>query len=182
MEGRPFSDETIALTALKPHPKGQGAYGFSVRAARPEGARDDAARRWLRPVKQSQASASSAIAAAHVPTSAAAPSSSPPSATAAAPAAAAKAARGAAKATRPVGKAARAAAKEARWVLLSSALAQRGAPKVGERVQGKYQVRHVDMQMHMRTCISHSTWHASMCYAMCMRWCRESCECSHPSG
>jgi hypothetical protein len=117
-----------------------------VRAARPEGARDDAARRWLRPVKQSQASASSAIAAAHVPTSAAAPSSSPPSATAAAPAAAAKAARGAAKATRPVGKAARAAAKEARWVLLSSALAQRGAPKVGERVQGKYQVRH-DIRM-----------------------------------
>ena len=71
-----------------------------------------------------------------------------------------------------MGKAARAAAKEARWVLpltltrtrtltptliltpaptltltrwvlLGAALAQRGAPEVGERVQGKYQVQQI---------------------------------------
>ena len=139
-DGRAYSDESIALAALKPHPTGVGAWGFSVpapRAARHEGARAGAARRWLRPAKQPTAAASPATAAAHVCSSAAAPSAS---ASAAAPATAAKAARGAAKAARAVGKAARAAAKEARWVVLSAALAQRGAPAAGERVQGKYQV------------------------------------------
>ena len=116
------------------------------RAAGQDGARGGAARRLLRPAKQQNADAPAAPVAtssAHVSSSAAAPSSSPPSAPAAAPAAAAKAARGAAKAVRAAGKAARAAGKEARWVLLGAALAQRSAPALGERVQGKYQVRHI---------------------------------------
>jgi hypothetical protein len=123
------------------------------RAAGQDGARGGAARRVLRPAKQQNADAPAAPVAtssAHVSSSAAAPSSSPPSAPAAAPAAAAKAARGAAKAVRAAGKAARAAGKaaraagkEARWVLLGAALAQRSAPALGERVQGKYQVRHI---------------------------------------
>ena len=157
-DGRPYTDECIALANLKPHPTGVGAWGFSVpapRAAGQDGARGGAARRLLRPAKQQNADAPAAPVAtssAHVSSSAAAPSSSPPSAPAAAPAAAAipKAARGAAKAVRAAGKAARAAGKaaraagkEARWVLLGAALAQRSAPALGERVQGKYQVRHI---------------------------------------
>ena len=64
-DGRSYSDESIALAALKPHPTGVGAWGFSVpapRAARHEGARGGAARRWLRPAKQPKAAPSPATA------------------------------------------------------------------------------------------------------------------------